>query len=168
LWTNDIGVYTVPGGSKKFLWRFSVNKPDWRADDVQGVDISTLLFGLAAHPSVLGPEFFETFNNFDFPDLSGIKTNQHRADPDYGLFHSVYPNPFNAKTIIRYELDAPSNVTLSIYDVHGRRVAEHVFSEQHRGMHLFSFDASNLSSGLYVARLQTDRATDHRKILLTK
>lgn len=168
LWTNNLGVYQAPGSTKKFLWRFSVGEPEWRALDVQGVDLSTLIFGLAALPSVLGKEFFEDFNNFDFPDLSDIKGDSTPKNRDFDLGLDVYPNPFNATTTFRYQLATPSDVNITIYNVQGRRIAGHMFSGQNSGVHLFHFDASNLSSGLYVAHVHTHEGDDVRKILLAK
>ncbi|MBN1481277.1 hypothetical protein EH223_02725 [candidate division KSB1 bacterium] len=83
LWENNTGVYRIPGSSQKILWRFSVQDRSWRAADVQGVDISTLLFGLAAHPAVLGNSFFAAYNDFNFPVIDHVKKKlikRHKAN----------------------------------------------------------------------------------------
>ncbi len=167
LWTNEVGVYTVPGGTKKFLWRFSVNQPDWRADDVQGVDSSTLIFGLAAHQSVLGTDFFQTFNNFDFPDLSAVSDNGTKTPINKELDLTIYPNPFNAKTVIRYQLTAPSDVTITVFNLVGQKVAAHTTAE-HSGEHYFTLDASDWTSGVYLVRVRSSLSTGYEKIVLAR
>jgi hypothetical protein len=61
-----------------------------------------------------------------------------------------YPNPFNPTTVISYQLSMNSNVTLKVYDMLGREVASLVNELKRAGTHSVSFDASKLSSGLYL------------------
>jgi hypothetical protein len=73
---------------------------------------------------------------------------------DYALQQN-YPNPFNPSTNISFELPQSSQVTLSVYDVNGRLVAELLNSEFYAGgWHEISFDASNLASGVYLYNLR--------------
>jgi hypothetical protein len=68
LYKRGVGVYEMPEvNNTEVLWRFSLENPGWRACDIQGIDFSTFLFGLASHPDFLGTSFFETNNDFDFP-----------------------------------------------------------------------------------------------------
>ncbi|MDW3649884.1 MAG: T9SS type A sorting domain-containing protein [Bacteroidia bacterium] len=66
----------------EFLWRFSTLDSNWIPRDLQGIDFSSMLFGLASHQRFLGPNFFPFFNDFDFPDPNSmnkapyIKLNQ--------------------------------------------------------------------------------------------
>jgi hypothetical protein len=61
-----------------------------------------------------------------------------------------------------------SRVRLNIYDLQGRLVAELVNGMRQAGYHDVTFEAGNLSSGLYVYRLQTDNFTAVKKMLLVK
>ncbi|GAB5518597.1 MAG: hypothetical protein RhofKO_08480 [Rhodothermales bacterium] len=88
-----------------------------------------------------------------------------------------YPNPFNPSTQIRYALAEPSRVQLVVYDVLGREVKRLVWNTaQAAGWHEISFNASELSSGVYVYRLEawasessSDRAfTATRRMMLIK
>ncbi len=65
-----------------------------------------------------------------------------------------YPNPFNPSTNIAYSLPANSIVSIAVYDVNGRKVAdlERGVSKT-AGNHLVRFDASNLASGVYIYRI---------------
>ena len=75
-----------------------------------------------------------------------------------------YPNPFSAKrggtfgnpgTSIAYKLARDSDITLSVYDTRGREVERLFAGKQQAGEHHLVFDGSNLSSGIYFLRLQT-------------
>ncbi len=69
LWESGLGRYAYGGaGARQVLWRFSLANPEWKAASLQGVDFSTEVFGLAAHPNVLGAGWFATYNDFAFPD----------------------------------------------------------------------------------------------------
>jgi hypothetical protein len=64
-----------------------------------------------------------------------------------------YPNPFNGKTVMSYELGVKSGVRLVVYDLLGREVATLVKEEKQPGTYEVTFDASDLSSGVYFYRL---------------
>jgi len=55
--------YTLPTG-EKVLWRYSLRDPSWRSPQISGIDISTLLFGLASLHPMLGLQFFKDYNNW--------------------------------------------------------------------------------------------------------
>ena len=57
---------------------------------------------------------------------------------------------------------------LDVYDVLGRRVATLIDGKRSAGAHTVNFDASRLSSGVYLYRLQTSQVTKTRKMMLVK
>lgn len=80
-----------------------------------------------------------------------------------------YPNPFNPTTNIKYTLPSAEKVTLKVYDMLGREVYTLVNnSVQQAGAHTIKFDASHLSSGVYLYRLETKNTARVRKMLLIK
>ncbi|GEM_PF-469205 len=70
---NNWGSYLLPDNAQTpVIWRKSACNPFWKAGDIQGIDFSTLLLGMAAHEEFLGTGFFEYFNDFDFPDSTNV------------------------------------------------------------------------------------------------
>ncbi|MCK9408915.1 MAG: T9SS type A sorting domain-containing protein [Bacteroidetes bacterium] len=79
-----------------------------------------------------------------------------------------YPNPFNPSTTINYQLPVNSHVTLKVYDAIGREVATLVNEVKEAGTYSTTFDASELSSGMYLLRLQGQDHVKVKKIMLMK
>lgn len=76
-------------------------------------------------------------------------------EPQFDLgYHRNYPNPFSARTTIRYSLNREVDVTLIVYDVLGRAVETLVNEKQESGWHEAVFDATELAAGTYMYRLQ--------------
>lgn len=79
-----------------------------------------------------------------------------------------YPNPFNPTTMISYQLSGNGHVQLKVYDIIGREVATLVNERKTAGNYQVQFDASSLSSGMYVYRLLTGNNAYTRKMMLIK
>lgn len=98
-------------------------------------------------------------------NTAGYETD---ALPDEFALHQNYPNPFNPATVIRYQLPVSSDVQLEVFDLSGRRVATLVNGSVRAGSHEVSFDASDLSSGIYIYRLKAGNQEFTRKLTLIK
>ena len=79
-----------------------------------------------------------------------------------------YPNPFNPSTVINYNLAVSSNVSLKIYDVLGNEVAVLVDGFKTAGSYEVSFNASDLSSGIYFYKLTSGNLSEIKKMTLLK
>jgi len=79
-----------------------------------------------------------------------------------------YPNPFNPITKIKYEIKNAGNVSLKVFDISGKEVADLVSKQQAVGTYEVSFDGSNLTSGTYFYRLQTSDFAETKKMTLIK
>jgi hypothetical protein len=91
------------------------------------------------------------------------------SEPEKFELFQNYPNPFNPSTIIKYKLpEANINVSLKIYDALGKEVLTLLEGEREPGTYETLFDASGLSSGVYIYRLQTDKNSMSKKMLLIK
>jgi len=82
---------------------------------------------------------------------TGEAQTQSQLPATFAL-HPNHPNPFNPTTTIRYDLPEDSHVSLVIYDVLGRKVAEVVNEVQGAGFKSVAWDASAVASGVYLAR----------------
>jgi hypothetical protein len=88
--------------------------------------------------------------------------------PDYFVLHSNYPNPFNSSTTISFELVAPGNVKLEVYDLLGREMATLVDGYLESGYYDNKFVASNRPSGIYFYRLNIGNAVKTGRMVLLK
>ena len=83
-------------------------------------------------------------------------------------FDSPYPNPFNPQTTLQFNLENSSNVSLVVYNTSGREVARLVDGYLNWGQHQVIFNADNLPTGVYFARLTADNFVKTQKLLLVK
>lgn len=75
------------------------------------------------------------------------------AVPEAFALSQNYPNPFNPATTINYDIPERSDVRLEVFNMLGQRVALLADGQVQPGSHAAIFDASNLSSGTYLARI---------------
>lgn len=88
--------------------------------------------------------------------------------PSEFVLEQNYPNPFNPSTTIKFGLPFESVVKITVFNSIGENVRELVNSKMTAGYHTVSFDASNLTSGIYFYRIQTDKFESIRKMMLIK
>ena len=135
---------------------------------------------------LLGQESYETFSasNFHGGAFSAPKNSEYQrfvlelqqtptssevaALPTELRLSQNYPNPFNPSTIISYHLPAQDLVTLRVYDMLGRQVAMLVNEMQAAGSHQVTFDASYLTSGVYLYKLTAGSETKTGRMTLIK
>jgi hypothetical protein len=82
--------------------------------------------------------------------------------------HSNFPNPFNPVTDIRYDLPEDMHVTLKVYDVLGKEVANLVDEVQSAGYKSAMFDGSGFPSGVYFYRLTAGTFVEMKKMIFAK
>ncbi len=98
----------------------------------------------------------------------GTPINENRTLPNGFRLYQNYPNPFNPITTIKYSLANTSHVELNIYNILGQKVKTLVNRVQHKGLYVYTFDASQLASGLYFYRLKTKQSISVKKMILLK
>jgi hypothetical protein len=83
-----------------------------------------------------------------------------------------YPNPFNPSTVISYSLPFDSKVSVKVFDITGRQVADLINSNESTGTHNVTFNASGLSSGIYfcsiIAQSGSQEFRKTMKMILSK
>jgi len=116
-----------------------------------------------------------SFSNYKLEPLSfddiGAVTNTDTENselPEGFALHQNYPNPFNPTTSISFDVPSTANITLRVFDMLGREVATLVNDQMQAGSHSVSFDASQLTSGVYMYRLSNGVDTQTRTMLLMK
>jgi len=100
--------------------------------------------------------------------LTGAVAQDETSVPNSFTLYGAYPNPFNPITTISYQLSVARRVSLSVYDITGRIVAKLVNGWRDAGVHEITFDASNISSGVYLYRLTSGQEVLTGKIVLLK
>jgi len=88
--------------------------------------------------------------------------------PDVFQLNQNYPNPFNPSTLIEFTLPNSSNVDLKVFNVLGQEVATLAHGVLAAGQHSVTFNAKNLSSGIYFYRLNAGSRVDIKKMVLMK
>jgi hypothetical protein len=79
-----------------------------------------------------------------------------------------YPNPFNPSTIIKYSVPEAGNIRLSVYNTVGEEIAILANGYSQSGFFEVTFDASNLPSGVYMYKLQSENSVQFKKMMLLK
>lgn len=100
--------------------------------------------------------------------LAAESATPHRGQTvitEFALYQN-YPNPFNPTTTIAFDLVESGLVTLTVYNISGQAVATPVDGILSAGAHSITFDASTLSSGVYLYRLTAGSFTRTMKMFL--
>jgi hypothetical protein len=91
-----------------------------------------------------------------------------RTVPVEFLLEQNFPNPFNPATTIKFTLPVGGTVWLKVVSLDGQEVATLVEGNQSAGTHEVTFDASGLSSGVYLYRLQLGTFAQVKKLVVLK
>jgi endo-1,4-beta-xylanase len=168
---------------------------DGPTDAIQLQDYQRIFPALYEHPGVEGitlwgwrrglwrdaqGAYIINQNNSERPALEWLRTYLDSVDvtpssiaasnqiPLEFYLSNNYPNPFNPSTTIDFDLPKNCNVKLVVYDVIGRKVAEVLKANMNAGHHNVTFNASELSSGLYYYRLEAGEFVSVKKMMLLK
>ncbi|MCR4416789.1 MAG: cellulase family glycosylhydrolase [Ignavibacteria bacterium] len=106
-------------------------------------------------------------SHFEFELLSTDVQEKDLLPKDFELKQN-YPNPFNSKTVITYSIPEITNIKLKVYDLLGNETFTIDEGLKSPGIYLEEFDAHNLSSGTYFLRLETEKKTFIRKMIILK
>ncbi len=107
------------------------------------------------------------FSQMDLGTLTSVERIDDQVPEEFALLQN-YPNPFNPSTAISYQLSAQSKVELKIFDILGREVQTLVNEIQDAGNYKVTFDASKLSSGIYIYQIKAGNFIQSKKMNLIK
>ena len=88
--------------------------------------------------------------------------------PDKFELSQNYPNPFNPATTIEFTIPESGEVSLKIFDILGREIADLINENMSAGKHSIRFNARNLNSGVYIYIINFKGKTLSRKMILLK
>jgi len=112
----------------------------------------------------------EFFGNAYRRLLTEIVTSADDAENSVNNFILLqnYPNPFNPSTTIKYSIPTSEFITLKVFDVLGNEVATLVDELKSAGSYEVTWNAENLSSGVYFYQLKAGNITQNKKLILKK
>jgi hypothetical protein len=140
----------------QFEYSFTVSQAGRQVSPDQGLVCSDT--PTQAKTTAAQPRFIIT--NESFPGENEL--------PEKIVLNQNYPNPFNPTTVISYELPQSSEVSLQVFDISGRLITTLNEGYAEAGTHTATFDAGNLSSGVYIYTLQAGDVVLNRKLTLIK
>lgn len=104
--------------------------------------------------------------------VSALGASTHNDPSNAALAFGLepnFPNPFVDATTIRYSVAREANVSISVYDLLGQRIAEIVNERQPAGGYEVTFrPPASLSSGTYLYRIAADTYTEHHRMVLVR
>ena len=100
--------------------------------------------------------------------VTSVEENIIKEIPSSFNLSQNYPNPFNPTTNIKFNLPQAGNVRLTIYNIIGQEVAQLVNGYREAGSYTVNWNASNLSSGIYIYRLEANSNIITKKMALLK
>ncbi len=162
--------YQVGTGTKITLsWNLPSGVTGVLQDVVTGTLINVAMASGAGSYVVTNPGVFNKLNltiTYKQGTSESINDNLKRADK-FELAQN-YPNPFNPSTMIRFGLPENARVCLTIFNQIGEQVAELVNGQMEAGYHQVTWNAANMSSGVYFYEIKTEKYRSIKKLVLLK
>lgn len=138
---------------------FSLFTPEMNPD-------SLTAYGLEKNDAVLASDHLPLVGDFVLKTLTSSEIDSENPQ-DFELYQN-YPNPFNPTTVISFQLEKPSEITLTVFDTIGRVVETLFDGSKSTGKHSIAFDAKSLPSGLYYYTLSVNGFETSQKMILLK
>lgn len=168
-WPDKNGMpLTIPSGNETTVpvsWNF---QPTWNVDKLWMV---AFLQSTTMQPdSTIEIYQGASVKITDIP--TGIDAEENPLPASFQLFQN-YPNPFNPTTTISYRLPVKGDVQLTIYDQLGRQIRKLVNQTQSSGSHRIEWNGlddngNEVSSGIYIYQLKSNRLAENRKMVLIR
>lgn len=142
--------------------------------DLSGIDRNTpydkvvIIMDLEGGAGDAGDSFTWYLDDFVFDNGTSTSTERYADIPRDIQLMQNYPNPFNPTTNIEFSLPYSAHAQLEVFDMLGQRAAVLVNETLSAGAHTAVFNASDLSSGVYLYRLQVGNQVQTRKLTLIK
>jgi hypothetical protein len=162
---TTIGFATLPiSAAASSYTQFSASFIYFRPDIPDTCLLTFMIMGAGVSAHV-GSYFL--LDDLAFSGSTGVE-NQSSLVPVETNLQQNYPNPFNPSTTISYSLSKASYVKLRVYNILGKELTTLADGFQSAGNHTAHFLASNMASGVYFYRLETEGYTAMKQMLLVK
>lgn len=97
-----------------------------------------------------------------------LDNSERKEIPSEFSLSQNYPNPFNPSTRIHYSLNQSSRISIKVFDLTGKEVANLVNEYKLPGVYSVNFDGSKLSSGIYYYQMKAEDFVQSRKFVVIK
>ena len=143
----------------------SISLGYWSFDSQRGMFAGD--YHSSFHSNISSFDTVETTRMYGVP--TGVVEWKEPGQSATGLTLMVnYPNPFNPKTSVKWQVASACDVKLVVYDLLGKEVAVLVNERKAPGTYEVSFDGSKLASGMYLCRMTAGSFSQARTMLLLK
>ncbi|NQU06554.1 MAG: M6 family metalloprotease domain-containing protein [Calditrichaeota bacterium] len=140
-------------GGRIFVWHGQYRMLYCASDSITRYGFASPSLGLAMGAEIQSAVDFDDFET---------------SMPSAILLNPAYPNAFNAATVITFRLPAATNISLTVFDLSGRKVRTLFDGHRQSGIHTVGFDAGEMPSGLYFIRLDASGELLSRKVMLIR
>jgi hypothetical protein len=149
-----------------FVLQFGDGDGQLQLENIRGFEIALVYFtnGGNPPPTALGSLLIDRLELL-YP--SSVINEETKAPNEFALEQN-YPNPFNPSTKIYYTIGSNQFVQIKVYDLLGKEVSTLVSEYRDAGSYNVDFDASNLTCGIYLYKLQAGDFVQTKKMLLMK
>ena len=169
--TSSTGAITALGYPEEAALEYGVHLAN------QGMDESVGVFYQMMDPNVntiSDNDGYEDYKNWYFVGIyendweyTDLATGEEVIPSSFTLKQN-FPNPFNPVTQIQYEINSAGQVSLELFDVRGVKVKTLINEHKPVGTYDFTFDGSQLSSGVYFYTMTANDIVQTRKLVLMK
>ena len=172
-----VGFGNSADGSEAFIWTeadgmralqtileddYGLDLTDWQLLSATGVSADgAVIVGWGTNPE-------GRFEAWRAEIMGVVATEPGSGFPQTYALHAAYPNPFNPRAVLRYDLPTGGSVRIAVYDVLGREVAVLLEGAHPAGQHEVVFDGHGLPSGVYFVRMAAEGFAQTRTVALLR
>ena len=174
-WTELENVTNTPGGiyPDKSL-EVGIHLASTGSDDDVSIFFQMPDFYTETYPPSTGYEDFMNrvyvgvYSNDAQGEGGEVGNDYEDLNPTKFTLEQNYPNPFNPITHIKYDMDKSGDVVLDLFDIRGVKVRSLLSEHRDAGSHQYTFDGSELASGVYFYSMTANGINKTRKLVLMK
>ncbi|MBS1270883.1 MAG: Ycf48-like protein [Candidatus Marinimicrobia bacterium] len=172
---NNVGVRAIAFHDSLVGWVCTSDGTIWETDDggetweetsiTPGTEMVTVgtVSGQIAYATNAGGEFYIRRS-----PVTSVQNPHPSALPDHARLAPAYPNPFNGKVTLTFQLPEAQQVSLAVYDLSGRQVALLDEGLRNAGDHTIRWNPGEIGSGVYFIELQATGRTDVQRVMYLK